>query len=364
MNSKSPVINNVAGTILVLLGFFVLSAFLRSPKRPQIAPPPEIPLSEEARWPINDALEIPHASESFMDPEAEEVNTILDRLREEYRVSLMNWQDEQKKRDELSLAIQTLEAELLSIQSEEPVAPQEQKSREWTAANGKTMNATLISSDFGNATLKKQDGEVVVVAKNKLIDSDKRIVESTFVDKEVYQKRLDTWEGRAESITEKKNQLDDQIKQLDTPMPVEPALEDAKTILANEKQQKELQEAKEGKPYFRYISWKKDPKNPEDIMHLYWSDKKPLKTKELIELCKEFRDRNAGKRFSYLVVFDSETHAVYPRNPFTAFYGLDWDTLKHIRAYYEYNRTNGYSELTTYDNNAYESPPMIIKIRY
>jgi hypothetical protein len=58
----------------------------------------------------------------------------------------------------------------------------------------------------------------------------------------------------------------------------------------------------------------------------------------------------------YIVFFDDKKNAVFPNNPFSAFYGIDEKPLKHIRAYYEFNRLNGYSKLTMYGENAYESP--------
>jgi hypothetical protein len=61
----------------------------------------------------------------------------------------------------------------------------------------------------------------------------------------------------------------------------------------------------------------------------------------------------------YIVFFDNKKNVIFPNNPFSAFYGIDEKPLKHIRAYYEYNRLNGYSKLTMYGENAYESPAVM-----
>jgi len=99
-------------------------------------------------------------------------------------------------------------------------------------------------------------------------------------------------------------------------------------------------------PGFHYISSRMDPLTPGDLMHVYWSDKSPLDKNELVAFCKAFREKDAGRRFSYLVVFKSKETAVYPSQPYTAFYGDDTAVYGQIRFYYEYNKVNGYSNLT------------------
>lgn len=67
-----------------------------------------------------------------------------------------------------------------------------------------------------------------------------------------------------------------------------------------------------------------------------------------------FQERKAnalGDRFFYAVLFDRKENAKFPNNPFTAHYGMDFDILEHIRAFYEYNKLNGYSELELKDGN-------------
>lgn len=66
--------------------------------------------------------------------------------------------------------------------------------------------------------------------------------------------------------------------------------------------------------------------------------------------------------FYYLVVFDSEENAVFPETPFTAIYGDEEEPQRHIKAIYEYNKHNGYSVLSLYEKNKWESPVEEIKI--
>jgi len=71
--------------------------------------------------------------------------------------------------------------------------------------------------------------------------------------------------------------------------------------------------------------------------------------------CKDKKGDMTSGTFHYLVFFDSKGNAVFPNNPMTAFYGMDEEPQKHIRAYYEYNRLNGYSKLHVYETNSWES---------
>lgn len=78
--------------------------------------------------------------------------------------------------------------------------------------------------------------------------------------------------------------------------------------------------------------------------------------------CIEKKDDFTKGVFHYIVFFDSKENAVFPSNPFTAFYGTDENAMKHIKAYYEFNRLNGYSELRIYEKNSFESPATTIKL--
>lgn len=66
---------------------------------------------------------------------------------------------------------------------------------------------------------------------------------------------------------------------------------------------------------------------------------------EALAFFKERKANASGDRFYYAVLFDRKENAKFPNNPFTAHYGMDFDILEHVRAFYEYNKLNGYSEL-------------------
>lgn len=78
--------------------------------------------------------------------------------------------------------------------------------------------------------------------------------------------------------------------------------------------------------------------------------------------CLEKKESFSGGTFYYVVFFDSKENAVFPNHPFTAFYGIDEEPQKHIKAYYEYNNLNDFSELKVYESNSWKSKAEIIKL--
>lgn len=62
------------------------------------------------------------------------------------------------------------------------------------------------------------------------------------------------------------------------------------------------------------------------------------------------------------MIFDSAENAKFPTSLFTAQFGADEDSLKHIRAIYEYNRVNGFSELNYYDSNMWSGHATRVKL--
>ncbi|MCZ2129308.1 MAG: hypothetical protein LC109_03475 [Bacteroidia bacterium] len=78
--------------------------------------------------------------------------------------------------------------------------------------------------------------------------------------------------------------------------------------------------------------------------------------------CNEKKSKISSGAFHYIVFFDSKENAVFPNNPITAFYGVDEKPMKHIKAYYQYNKINGYSKLHVYEKNSFESSATIIDL--
>lgn len=99
----------------------------------------------------------------------------------------------------------------------------------------------------------------------------------------------------------------------------------------------------------------------ENSMELYTiSDKPNIDTLKMF--CAEKKESFSSGAFHYIVFFDSKDNASFPNNPFTAFYGIDEKPMKHIKAYYTYNKVNGYSKLNVYEKNSYESSATVIDL--
>jgi hypothetical protein len=80
-----------------------------------------------------------------------------------------------------------------------------------------------------------------------------------------------------------------------------------------------------------------------------------LNIPDLKTFCVNQKQKITSGMFYYIVIFDSKEYAVFPKNPFTAEFGMDETASKHIRAIYVYNRANGFSELRHYEKNSWES---------
>ena len=83
----------------------------------------------------------------------------------------------------------------------------------------------------------------------------------------------------------------------------------------------------------------------------------------LTAFCKSQKNKFKTGTFYYVVIFDSKENAVFPNNPLTAEYGMDEEPQKHIRAFYTYNKLNGYSKLNYYEKNKWESTANTIDIK-
>lgn len=109
---------------------------------------------------------------------------------------------------------------------------------------------------------------------------------------------------------------------------------------------------------YQYLEIKKEESNQ---MLLFAYDG-VFNTDSLKQFCKERKQSFQSGIFYIIVIFDKKENASFPKNPVTAMYGMDKDVLVHIRAMYAYNKLNGYSKLTVYEKNAYESAPVVSDI--
>ena len=113
---------------------------------------------------------------------------------------------------------------------------------------------------------------------------------------------------------------------------------------------------------FEYVDSKRERVDSHyNKMDLYtWSE--DFVKEDLLRLCKMEKKKFKSGMFYHLVVFNNSSQAVFPENPFTAMFGLQYEVMKHIKAYYVFNRINGFSKLRIYEDNMFESLPEIVEI--
>lgn len=106
---------------------------------------------------------------------------------------------------------------------------------------------------------------------------------------------------------------------------------------------------------FKFLQTKAE-QGGRDVMELYAYAGK-FDPAALKAFCLDRKSKSTAKAFYYAVIFDSAANAKFPSSPFTAEYGIEENTLKHIRAIYVYNRVNGFSELRYHDANIWDHSP-------
>jgi hypothetical protein len=127
-----------------------------------------------------------------------------------------------------------------------------------------------------------------------------------------------------------------------------------------EEPKEEIQEKKDHA--FTLVNSKIEPAGPNTNKMDLYIPKGELDVSDLKELSNEKISEFTEGAFYFLVVFDKKENAVFPTTPFTAHYGMDEEPQRHIIAYLEYNRLNGYKTLTTYSTNSWDGKPTAIPL--
>lgn len=119
----------------------------------------------------------------------------------------------------------------------------------------------------------------------------------------------------------------------------------------------ELVQDKSPSQQYKFIDSKTEKSGKiESIMDLY-SFSEEIKLDDLKDFLKEKKDSFTRGDFYYLVIFNDPSNAKFPDSPFSSQYGIEEEKQKNIKAIYTYNKLNGYSELTYYKENMWESEP-------
>lgn len=103
-------------------------------------------------------------------------------------------------------------------------------------------------------------------------------------------------------------------------------------------------------PMLEFVGAKTERDGLQETMELYGL-RESFDIATFRQLCQRKKSTIGGRGATYVVVFDKPESATFPTSPFSAMFGVDWDTMAKIKAMYVCNPSNGYSTMTIYDPN-------------
>jgi hypothetical protein len=212
-----------------------------------IVPPPQLPSPSNNDESSDTAQKGSMPSLKGLDAET---RTQFMKLVEEHRLAMSAWQAERDTISGLESKKKDLETKAEQELSQRPENPTFDE-REWASEDGKyKVTATLLDSDFKLAKLKKSDGSIVEVSKEKLSGADKQGIERAFAVIEVAARREKEWIGRLAALDDEKKEIQSLIDQANQPAPEPPTIDLAKQMVEDlrnnrvaEKRQQEVEEA-------------------------------------------------------------------------------------------------------------------------
>ena len=144
------------------------------------------------------------------------------------------------------------------------------------------------------------------------------------------------------------------------PIPPVPLAEKKEPTPLAEKKEPIPPQAEKKWPYL-FVETKTEQTAHRNVMDIY-AFAGDIDAANLKAFCQERKEKSPAKVFYYVIIFDNASNAKFPSTPFTAGYGDEEGSLKHIRAIYCYNKLNGYSELRYHSQNVWEHIPTLEKI--
>jgi hypothetical protein len=184
------------------------------------------------------SIDTTSTAENPLDSTDIEAKNKYQQLQVTYQTSLVEWNAGQEQRDNIQKEKIRLEERIDALITTKQDAVTFEP-REWISSDGKFKTiGTLISSDFKIARIRKDDGIVIEVSKEKLSDADKQAIERAFAAIEVANKKNEYRQKQIKDIREKIKESVDRIKSLQIDKPVEPTFEDANRVLMAEMETK------------------------------------------------------------------------------------------------------------------------------
>jgi hypothetical protein len=214
----------IATLVMVLFAFGSFPA-TKTVSTSVTVPPPQLPSQSNDDKPSD---KVQTASPPNLKGLDAETRTQFMKLVEEHRVAMTAWQLERDTVPALEGKKKKVGAKAEQELAKKPENPTFEE-REWASEDGKyKVTATLLDSDFKLAKLKKVDGSIVEVTKDKLSAADKQAIERAFAVIEVASRREKEWIGRLAALDEEKNEIQTLIDQANQPAPEAPTVDQAK----------------------------------------------------------------------------------------------------------------------------------------
>ena len=126
----------------------------------------------------------------------EEVDRLFNAQQQQYLIAHRAWQETRDARKAAERELAKIDEKIELMKEEKPSAPGFGR-RDWETGDGNyKTNAELVDTDNVTVTLKKADGKVVTVPKEKLIHSSRLYVDKAFSELTEYRPKIEEWTFR------------------------------------------------------------------------------------------------------------------------------------------------------------------------
>jgi hypothetical protein len=164
----------------------------------------------------------------------EEVDRLFNAQQQQYLIAHRAWQETRDARKAAERELAKIDEKIELMKEEKPSAPGFGR-RDWETGDGNyKTNAELVDTDNVTVTLKKADGKVVTVPKEKLIHSSRLYVEKAFSELTEYRPKIEEWTFRYLEMKELRRTEASKISLSTEPEPQPPSREAIASKIAAE----------------------------------------------------------------------------------------------------------------------------------
>lgn len=170
----------------------------------------------------------------------EEVDRLFNAQQQQYLIAHRAWQEARDAREIAELELAKIDAKIELMKEEKPIPPQFEL-RDWETLDGdgnSKTNAKLVDADDTTVTLRKVDGRVVTVPKEKLTQSSRLYLDKVLLEIAEYKPKNEEWTSRYLKMRERRSA--ESSKTATAPEPQPPSREAIAAKIAVEKAELEL----------------------------------------------------------------------------------------------------------------------------